>query len=153
VAEAAYWSILLGGVLTGLSAFDTDLTSRMTQEFVFLIPSLVMAGLILVAGMWLSQYLGRSLLVWAVNENLPSPRRLATLTRILIMFVAIVVAADRLNFARNVFLAAFIILVGGAVLATSLAVGLGTGAGLRWFFEDKKGQTEETKESSLWHHL
>ena len=98
------------------------------------------------------EYLGRSMLVWAVNEGLPSPRRLGAVVRILIMFVAVVVAADQLNFASSVFLSAFIIFVGGAVLAASVAIGLGHG-GLRWFLDEKREQTTESEERSLWSHL
>lgn len=153
VAETSYWAILLGGFLMGLSVFNTDLTTQMIQGFVFLLPKLVVAGLILLAGMWLSQYLGRSLLVWAVNEDLPSPRRLAAAARLLIMFVAVVVAADQLNFARTVFLAAFIILVSGAVLTASLAIGLSATGGLRRFLEEKKERSGDEPERSLWSHL
>ena len=153
VAETAYWAVLLIGFLMGLSVFNTDLTTQTIQGFVFLLPKLVVAGLILLAGMWLSQYLGRSLLVWAVSEELPAPRRLAAVTRLLIMFVAVVVAADQLNFARNVFLAAFIILVSGAVLTASLAIGLNAGGGLRRFLEERSDGTEESTERSLWSHL
>ncbi len=92
------------------------------------------------------------MLVWAVNENLPSPRRLAAAARILIMFAAVVVAADQLNFARSVFLAAFVIFVGGAVLAASLAIGLGRG-GLQRFFEEKRDPASDSTERSLWSHL
>jgi hypothetical protein len=116
-------------------------------------PKIVVAGLILLGGMALGQYLGRGMLVWAVNEDFPFPRRLATLVRIVIMFVAVVVAADQLEFARNVFLAAFIILVGGGVLTVSLAVGLGAGGGFRRYFEEKRHKSEETSERSLWNHL
>jgi hypothetical protein len=109
---------------------------------------------ILLAGAWLGQYLGRSMLVWAVNENFPSPRRLAAVVRILIMFVAVVVAADNLDFARSVFLAAFIIFVGGAVLAASLAIGLGRGTGtVQRFLEDKRERAVEAGDRSLWSHL
>ncbi len=134
VAETVYWCVVLIGVLLGLNVFGTDLTTRMVQSFVFLLPKLFVAGLILLGGAWLGHYLGRSMLVWAVNENFVSPRRLAGVVRILIMFAAVVVAADQLDFARNVFLAAFIIFVGGAVLAASLAIGLG-GREVRRFFE------------------
>jgi hypothetical protein len=153
VAETAYWLILLAGVLSGLSVFDTDLTTRMIQGFVFLIPKLLVAGLVLLAGAWLSQFLGRSLLVWAVSEELPSPRRWATLGRVLIMFVAVVVAADQLDFAADVFLAAFIILVGGAVLTASLALGLDARSGINKLKrrEDHAPVTED--ERSLWSHL
>ncbi len=128
--------------------FGTDLTTQIIQSFVFLLPKLVVAGLILLAGAWLGQYLGRSMLVWAVNENFPSPRRLAAVVRILIMFVAVVVAADQLNFARSVFLAAFIIFVGGAVLAASLAIGLGSGSVQR-FLEERERTTRPQRKISL----
>jgi ABC-type multidrug transport system fused ATPase/permease subunit len=153
VAEGVYWCLLLAGFLLGLSVFDTDITTQAIQKLVFLMPKIVVAGLILLAGMALGQYLGRSMLVWAVNEDFPFPRRLAAVVRIVIMFVAVVVAADQLEFARDVFLAAFIILVGGGVLTVSLAVGLGAGRGFRRYFEEKGQKTEETSERSLWNHL
>lgn len=149
VGETVYWGILLSGVLLGLNVFGTDLTTQIVQSFVFILPKLFVAGLILLGGTWLSHYLGRSALVWAVNENFPSPRRLATMVRIVIIFVAVVVAADHLNFARNVFLAAFIIFIGGTVLAASLAIGLG-GGGWQQFFASK---TEREEDRSLWTHL
>lgn len=154
VAETAYWGILVIGLLTGLSVFNTNLTNQMTEQFVLMLPRLVVAGIILLAGMWLSQYLGRSALVWAVNEGLPRPRRLAGAVRLVIMFVAVVAASDHLNFARNVFLAAFLILLGGAVLALSLALGLGARDTVGRYLESKQpGEGERTEERSLWNHL
>jgi len=153
VAETVYWGFLLSGFLLGLSVFDTDITTQIIQSLVFLMPKLVMAGLILLAGAWLGHYLGRSMLVWAVNESIPGARRLSVLVRIVVMFVAVVVAADQLDFARSVFLAAFIILVGGGVLTASLAVGL-HGAGLRRLLQgQQEQQTEDNRERSLWNHL
>lgn len=154
VAGTAYWIILGIGVLTALSAFNTLITTRMVETAVFLFPKLVTAGLILLAGAWLAQYLGRSVLVWGVNEGFPFSRKLAAATRIVIMFVAVVVAADHLDFARSVFLAAFVILVGGAVLASSLAFGLGARSWVqRTLQESAPKQGEEQAERSVWHHL
>ena len=152
VGETVYWCVLLSGVLLGLNVFGTDLSAHIIQSFMHLLPKLFVAGLILLGGTWLGQYLGRAMLVWAVNEDLPSPRRLATAVRVLILFVAVVVAADQLDFARSVFLAAFIILVGGAVLTASLAVGLGRG-GVQRFIEERKEQSSVAGERSLWSHL
>jgi mechanosensitive ion channel-like protein len=153
VSEAAYWLILLTGFLIGLSVFNTDLTTQMTQSFVLLLPKLVVAALILLAGAWLAQYLGRSTLVWAVNESLPSPRKLSGAVRIVIMFVAVVVAAEQLDFARNVFLAAFIILLGGAALAASLALGLGGRDAAKRYFQERAESGEDEAKRSLWSHL
>jgi hypothetical protein len=153
VSETAYWLILLAGFLTGLSVFNTDLTSQMTQTFVLLLPKLAVAGVILLVGFWLGHYLGRSALVWAVNEGLPSPRRIAVAVRVVILFVAVVASADYLNFARGVFLAAFIILLGGAVLAASLALGLGGRDAFRHYLESKTVHEEQSGARSLWNHL
>ncbi len=153
VAETAYWLILVAGFLTGLSAFDTTLTSQMTQTFVLLLPKLVVAGLILLTGFWLGYYLGRSALVWAVNEDIPGARNIAAAVRVVLLFVALVAAADYLNFARGVFLAAFIILLGGAVLAASLAIGLGGREAARRFIEDRRAREADSGAKSLWSHL
>src|SRR5579872_4405302 len=41
VAETVYWCILLSGILLGLSAFDTQITTLMIQKLVLLMPKLV----------------------------------------------------------------------------------------------------------------
>ena len=152
VAEAVYWCILVTGLLTGINVFNTDLTTQMIQSLVFLLPKLAIAGLILLGGVWLSHYLGRSMLVWAVNEDFPSPRRLAAAVRILIVFVAVVVAAYQLEFARPVFLAACILVAGGAVFSVCLTVVLSYRSEVKRYFERKGGDTQP-EERSLWNHL
>ena len=152
VTNLVYWIILLAGVLTGLSAFDSKITSRMVESTVFVFPKLVTAGAILLAGIWLAQYLGRTVLIWTVNEEIPHARRWAAAVRIAVVLTSVVVAADTLDFARSVFLAAFIIAAGGVVLALSLALGLGgRAAAERFFLERQERHTE--REEALWRHL
>jgi hypothetical protein len=153
VAQTAYWSILIFGALAGLSVFGADLTNQLIQTFALLIPRLVIGALIILAGAWLSQYLGRCMLVWAFTENLLYPRRLAAGVRVFTIFVAVVVTADYLNFARSVFLTAFIIFVGGLVLAASLAVGIGASNRVRTYLHDNDKTGLEEEERSLWTHL
>ena len=93
------------------------------------------------------------MLVWAVNEDFPSPRRLAVVVRIMIMFVAVVVAAYQLEFARPVFLTAFILVAGGAVLTVSMAVASGLRTELRRYFDKKGEDAAQSEERSLWSHL
>jgi len=152
VAESSYWGILLGGALMGLSVFNTDLTMQVAQGFVYLLPKLLASGAILLAGAWLSQFLGRSMLVWSVNEGLPHPRRLAALVHRHPVCVAVVVVADQMNFARTVFLTAFVILFGGAVLCAVLAIALGAAGSVRRYLEEKR-EARESGERSLWSHL
>ena len=153
VAESIYWCVLITGLLMGINVFNTDLTTQVIQSFVFLLPKVAIAGVILLGGIWLGQFLGRSMLVWAVNEDFPAPRRLAAVVRIMIVFVSVVIAAYQLDFARPVFLSAFIIVAGGAVLIVGLAVVLELRTELRRLIDRKPGDTSEPEERSLWSHL
>jgi len=152
LAGAAYWVTLGIGLLTALDVFDTTFTSRIVEGTVFAIPRLLTAAAILLAGFWLSRYLGRSALVWAVNEGVPFARRVATAVRAIILFVAVVVAADTLGFAERVFFAAFVILVGAAALAASIAGGLTLKSVLDRSLKERRESVEE-EERSLWNHL
>jgi hypothetical protein len=156
VAQCVFWGILLLGILVALNAFGTGITTRIVESAVFLFPRLLAGGLIVLGGMWLGQYFGRSVLVWAVNEDLPSPRKLAMAVRVLIVFAAVVVAADTIDFARGVLLTAFVMILGGAVLAISLALGLGARDAVKRYLLEHTSQTQsiqERHERSLWNHL
>jgi hypothetical protein len=158
VSEAAYWVILGVGLLTALDAFDTQWTNALVVSVVKFFPQLLVAGFILLTGYWLSQFLGRGTLVWAVNEELPAPRRIAMAVRFVILFAAIVIAAERLNFAREIFLASFFLIMGGTVIALSLAIGLGAKEAVSRFllerYSQEKPPSEETsQEKALWNHL
>jgi hypothetical protein len=153
IAGAAYWGILLVGVLAALNVFGTALTTEMIGGAVVMLPKVLSAAAIMLAGFWFGRYLGRSTLLWACNEDLPSPRTFASAVRLAITFVAVVVASDVLGFASSVFLAAFILCAGGAVLAASLAFGLGFKEVIREHFASRSRSKEEEPERSLWTHL
>ena len=153
VAKTTYWIILVAGMLVALSSFNSDLSSRVTETIVFLFPKLVAAAAIIIIGAWIGRYLGRTALVWAVNEGMPWPRKLAAFVRALFTFGGVVAAADHLNFARNVFLAAFILVVGGTVLAASLALGFSGRDSVRRYLQEKEGTAENGDDRPLWRHL
>ncbi len=153
-AKTAYWIILVAGILVALNSFDSNLSARLTETIVFIFPKLVAAAAIILAGVWIGRYLGRTTLVWAVNEGLPWPRKLAAFVRALFTFGGVVAAADHLDFAREVFLAAFILVAGGIVLAASLALGLSGPESVRHYLHERKGSSEEDAgDRPLWRHL
>lgn len=153
-ARGSYWAILTGGFLLALSAFDTQLTSRIIDWVLLIVPRLLAGAAILIAGVWVSRYLGRSALVWAFNEGIPHSRQIGQAVRVVLLFVTVVVVADYLDFARNVFLASFILIIGGGMLAGGLAMGLG-GRRIVEHYLEKKDSAErvEKPEEAIWKHL
>lgn len=152
-AQFAYVLILVMGVLSALNSFNSELTSRLTETAVLLFPKLLIAAAIIVTSAWLGRYLSRSTLIWAVNENLPAPRKLAAAVRIFFIFCGVVAAADHLDFARMVFITAFVLILGGVVLSVAIALGLNGKEILRHYMKDDKENSREIEDQSLWKHL
>lgn len=153
VAGAAYWMILGIGVLTALDVFDTKLTSQIVESTVFLFPKLLTASAIVIAGVWLARFLSRGMLVWAVNEGIPFARRLAAIVNVAVIFGSIAVASEVLNFASQVFFAAFVIFAGMIALSIALAMGLGIRGSVERYLLQPGDQASNEPGKSLWNHL
>lgn len=153
VTGAVYWTIIVIGGLTALNAFGTRFANEIVIASASLVPRLVGAFAVLVAGVWLAQYLGRTVLVWTYHEELPSPRKWSAGLRTLVILLAVVVASDILNFAEQVFFAAFLITVGGAALAISLAVGIGGAKAVEKHLSKLGEGSSEAEITSGWRHL
>jgi hypothetical protein len=157
--HVVYWVIIVAGCVAALNVFEARLTTRLAEGFALLLPRLAGAAAILVGGMLLGQYLGRSALIWAVNEDFPGPRKLALAVRTLVVLAAAAVAADVVEFAGAVFLWAFILVAGGVILAASLAIGLGARDVVRRTLDENEKAAhaaaagERFNEHSLWNHL
>jgi hypothetical protein len=152
-AQVTYGLILAIGALAALNSFNSELTTRAIETVVFLFPKLLIAAAIIFFSAWLGRYFGRSTLVWAVNENMPAPRKLAAIVRAFFVFSGVVAAADHLEFARSVFMAAFVLILGGVVLAAALALGLNGKDALSRYLNDEKEISREDEERPLWRHL
>jgi hypothetical protein len=153
VTAAMYWTIVIIGCLTALNAFGTSLTDGIVLASASLLPRIVGAIAIIVAGIWMAQYLGRTMLVWTYGEGLPSPRKWSAGLRALVILMAVVIASDVLNLGEHIFFAAFVILAGGAVLALSLALGLGSGKAVENYLSKRRERSSEEETASLWQHL
>jgi hypothetical protein len=117
--------IILTALLAGLNAMRSPWTQNLVERFFLYMPHLLAAFVILVLGVLVSRFLGRSALIAAVNRNMPSARLLASLTRIFIMALTVVAALDELGISRTTIIVTFAILFGGLVTAAAIAFGLG----------------------------
>ena len=125
VARVVYWTILILGLLIGLTALNASIPSRLALSVFEYLPHLLAALMILIVGAVVARFMARSALIGAVNMQIQSARLLSLAVKWLVLLVAGAMALDHLGIGRSVLLLAFSILFGGIVLAASLAVGLG----------------------------
>lgn len=125
IAGVLKWSIIFAAAMLALYSLDARLASDLAERFFLYLPHALVAVAILAGGGVAARFLGRSVLIAAVNGEMPGARLLAGATRVGVMLLAISIAFEHLGIGRATLLTAFAILFGGATLAAALALGLG----------------------------
>lgn len=129
-----------------------QMTQALVERFISYIPAIITATLVLILGSAISKFLARSTLLAAVNAQWSGARLIAGSVRVLIMFLAVVIALEELRIGRTALLIAFAILFGGIVLAGSVAFGLGARDFVHDWLRDKSTQPK-TEEDDVFRHL
>ena len=124
-AQVVQGIIILTALLAGLNALGTPLTRNLVERFFLYLPHFLAALVILLVGTLVSRFLGRSVLIAAVNAGMPAARLLAGLTHFFVMVLTVVAALDEFGISRTTIIVTFAILFGGAVTAVAIAFGLG----------------------------
>jgi hypothetical protein len=125
LARLAYWAIFLVGLLMALEALEMPGTGGALGALLAFLPHVLVAVLVLAGGWVLAQFLAQAVLIAAVNAQVAGASLLAATVRWLVLIVAAAVALTEVGVAREMVLLVFGIAFGGAVLALSLAFGLG----------------------------
>jgi len=119
-------AVVVAGLLIGVAAFDSELTSALVRSVFAYVPNVIGAILVLIVGNIAARFLSRSVLIGAVNLNLEYARLLSAGVKWLVNVLAVAMALEHLKIAVGIVELAFGILFGGIVLALALAVGLGS---------------------------
>ncbi len=146
-------SIILTALLAGLNAMRTQWTTNLVERFFLYLPHLLAALLVLVAGVLVSRFLGRSVLIAAVNAGIPSARLLAGLTRFFVMVLAVVAGLEEIGIGRTTIIVTFAILFGGLVTAAAIALGLGGRELAREFLQSQFGPRPGREVEDTMRHL
>lgn len=125
VARGLQVAIVFVSAMLALYSLDARLASDLAERFFLYLPHLLVAVAILALGGLLARFLGRSVLIAAVNADLPAARLLAAAARAGVVIIAVAIAFEHLGIGRVTLLTAFAILFGGATFAAALALGLG----------------------------
>ncbi len=118
--------MVIAGLLIGVAAFDSELTSELIRAVFAYVPNIIGAGLVLLVGTIAARFLARSVLIGAVNLNLDYARFLSAGVKVLVNVLAVAMALEHLRIAVGIVELAFGILFGGIVFSLALAVALGS---------------------------
>lgn len=125
----AKWWIRVLAILAAVNAFGIPQVSQAVQSIFNYFPTVFAAILILLVGAFLARIVGDLVAGFAAGAQMPSPRRLGTAARIIVLFITVTAVLQQLRIAaviaQDLLVAVLALAVGAGVLAIGLSFGLG----------------------------
>jgi hypothetical protein len=137
LARAAQWTVLVLGILMGLSALDAAIPTALALTIFSYLPNVLGAIVIAVLGDLCARFLARTVLIHAVNLQIRSARLLGTGVKWLVLILTGAMVLEHLGIGGRILILAFGLLFGGIVLAAALAIGLGSQEAVRRSWESR----------------
>jgi hypothetical protein len=143
LARLIEWTIIIIFMIISVRAIEAPTVERILERLLMYLPNMVVSAVILFFGYVLSSFLGRAALIAAVNAGIMISGLIGKLVRSTVFMLAVAMALEQLGIGRGTVVVAFSIILGGVVLALSLAFGLGGKDLARDYLEKKLFKKEE----------
>lgn len=151
LGTAVFWALIVVAVMAGMSTLKLEAIDSLVSRFVLYLPRAVSAVLILVFGYIIAGFIGRAVVIAAVNQGFHYARLLAEAVRLLIIVLILSMALEQLQVAPEIVAAAFSILFGGIVLALAIAFGVGGIEAAKRVIEKETADKKEKHKEELNH--
>jgi len=146
VGAFVFWFLIIVAFMAGLDALQVRAIDNLTSQFVLYLPRVLAAVLIIVFGYIVTGFIGRAVLISAVNKGYHFARLLAEAVRLLLVVLFVAMALEQLQVAPNIVVAAFSIIFGGIVLALAIAFGVGGIESAKRIIEKERDKKDENKQ-------
>lgn len=149
VGRLAFWVIFLLFAFMGVDALNLPAAANLTTLALYILPQVLTALLLLLAGWLLANFLAQGALIAAVNAQIQGARLIANLIRWGVLVFTAATVLTQLGIAKEIVVAAFSITFGGVILALALAFGLGGKDLAKELLEGRlRGEKEREREIS-----
>lgn len=146
IGRLIYWIVVMIFIIVGLNAFQMPAVENILSSFLLYLPNVVVAGIILILGYLLGNFLGRAALIASVNAGLSISGLIGRFVKFTVFVMAATMVLELLGIGKETVLIAFAIVFGGVVLALAIAFGLGGRDAAKEYidriFKEKKEEDE-----------
>jgi len=151
IARLAFWVLWIAFILMGLGALQIPALQQEISGLFGILPQMIVAVIILFAGVLIANFVSRAALLASINANSPSPRLISALVRFIIIALAVTMALERIGLGRGVVLIAFTTFFGAFMLGLALAFGLGGRDLARQVLERRLMQEKKEEDEGISH--
>lgn len=125
IAKFLGWVIVVIFSIMSMRALDVSTVRKLLENLLLYLPNVFTAVVVLLLGYLLSNFMGRAALIGAVNAGLRTAGTISKLVKFIVFSLSATMSIEQLGIGSNTATLAFAIVLGGVVLALSIAFGLG----------------------------
>jgi len=121
----AYWLVILIALVVAFNGLGLTHVTELLGRVMWFVPKVIVALLILAFGAYFARFVANAVYTYCENAGIRDGDSLGRLARYAIMAFVIMIALDQMEVGGTIIRDAFLIVLGGIVLAIALAFGLG----------------------------
>ncbi len=121
----AYWLVILIALVVAFNGLGLTHVTELLGRVMWFVPKVVVALLILAFGAYFARFVANAVYTYCENADIRDGDSLSRLARYAIMTFVVMIALDQMEVGGTIIRDAFLIVLGGIVLAIALAFGLG----------------------------
>lgn len=120
-----YWVVILAALIVAFNGLGLTYVTELLGRVMIFVPRVVVAMLILAFGTYFARFVGQAVITYCHGIGVRDADALGRMARYAILVFVVMIALDELNIGGAFLANAFLIVLGGLVLAMALAFGLG----------------------------
>lgn len=128
LGEVTKWYIFIIFLQSGVDLLRLGTLSDLLSNFVAWLPNVIAAILVMVFGLIIAQFVAMKI---REHTEIKGVKMTSNAAKVLIIFIAAVIALEQIGIDVSILSDAFLILLGGLVLGVALAIGLSFGLGTK----------------------
>ena len=120
-----YWLVILIALLVAFNGLGLSHVTELLGKVMLFVPKVIVALLILAFGAYFARFVANAVYTYCENAGILDGDALARLARYAILAFVAMIALDQMEIGGTIIRDAFLLILGGVVLALALAFGLG----------------------------
>lgn len=129
VGLLTYWVVILAALIVAFNGLGLTHVTDLLSRVMLFVPKVIVALLVLAFGSYFARFVSNAVVTYCNGVGIRDSDALGRIARYAIMAFVVMIAFDAIDVGGTVVREAFLLLLGGLVLALALAFGLG---GQRW---------------------
>ncbi len=125
----SYWVVILAALIVAFSGLGLTHVTELLSRVMLFVPKVIVALLVLAFGSYFARFVSNAVVTYCSGVGIRDADTLGRLARYAIMAFVVMISLDQIDVGGTIVRDAFLLLLGGVVLALALAFGFG---GQRW---------------------